>query len=279
MLNRQKVLLKLMYELQKKNKASRTAIVKTLFLLKEEYGLSDKIKFYSFFPYQFGPFSQLCYADLRNFKNNRLINEDETVITKEGQKLLDTYETDFDPQIKEIASRFKTNRQMVDYIYSKYPQYTVKSSLIQTKSKQAKGISTIGYEGKDIDTFLNILIQNQINMIIDVRNNPFSMNFCFIKDKLNGYLSKAGIKYKHIPELGIESSKRQNLKTKEDYNELFKTFKETLPEQKESLNLVGELSKENRIALMCFEKEPEFCHRSVLSNELESRGYEKGVHL
>lgn len=277
MLNRQIVLLALIKALQ--NRATKTAIVKSLFLLKEEYKVNEKIKFYSFFPYMYGPFSHLCFADLRKLQKEGLIKEENNFLTKKGEILLDSHEIDFNKEITALVARFKTNKQIVNHIYSQYPQYTVKSKLIQHKKEKTEGINTIGYEGKDIDTFLNVLIQNKINMIIDVRNNPFSMNFCFIKDKLNKYLSKAEIEYKHIPELGIESSKRQNLKTSKDYKDLFKEFKKELPKKEEQLRCVGELSKNNKIALMCFEREPEFCHRHVVSDTLESMGYEKGVHL
>ena len=280
MFNRQLVLLKLIQALEKKNMASGTAIVKALFLLKEEYGLGAKIKFYSFYPYQYGPFSQLCFADLRQLKSSGLVDEEEKSLTKEGKKAIDSCKLEFDTQLTDLTNRFKTTNQMIKYIYSKYPQYAAKSLLVEHENKQANGFCTIGYEGRDIDTFLDALIQNNVNTVIDVRNNPFSMNFCFIKDKLKEFLSKAEIDYMHIPELGIESGHRQNLKTKEDYKTLFKLFKQTmLPKHKDKLKQVGELTKEKRIALMCFEKDKEFCHRNILSEELEAMGYGEGMHL
>lgn len=67
---------------------------------------------------------------------------------------------------------------MTDYVYQKYPQYTVKSQLIEQKPKKSSpSFFTIGYEGKDIDQFLNALVSNTIELLIDIRRNPFSMNF------------------------------------------------------------------------------------------------------
>jgi uncharacterized protein (DUF488 family) len=78
-------------------------------------------------------------------------------------------------------------------------------------------------------------------------------------------METVGIKYAHIPELGIESNMRNSLETPEDYNRLFDDYKKTLPKRKNSLEEVYALLRTNvRIALMCFEHEPEMCHRHVI---------------
>ncbi|HIH38925.1 hypothetical protein J4460_05195 [Candidatus Woesearchaeota archaeon] len=55
-------------------------------------------------------------------------------------------------------------------MYQKYPGYTIKSELIEQKQKKPlPGFFTIGYEGKDIDQFLNALVTNNIELLIDIR--------------------------------------------------------------------------------------------------------------
>jgi len=273
--NRQKVLLDTIDALHKKGIHSRRAIVKSQFLLKEEYGVADEIKFYNFFAYKQGPFSHLCYHDLRLLKAEKLIDDDETILTKEGKIMLLGLKSAFNQKIVNLLDRFSSENEMTAYVYKKYPSYTVKSELIeQTPQKQTGGFFTIGYEGKDIDAFLNILIKNKVNMLIDVRKNPFSMNFSYVKAALKKYLDSVGIEYLHIPELGIESEDRKDLKTKEDYEMLFAKYRKRLPLKEVYINKIIEIGKEKRIALLCYEKDPVFCHRGQIANAIRHKKYE-----
>ena len=132
---------------------------------------------------------------------------------------------------------------------------------------------TIGYEGKDIDAFLNELIQNNIQVLVDVRRNPFSLKFAFTKIKLQEYLEKRGIEYVHLGELGIEGEKRKGLETKEDYDALFREYEqELLPANQESLEKVINFGKTKRIALLCFEAHAQDCHRGIIAKSLKARG-------
>ena len=270
--NRQKVLLETIHRLNNNGIKSRTANVKSQFLLKEEYFLGDKIKFYNFFPYNYGPFSQLCFHDMRQLKNEGLLDEDETKVTNKGLEMMKTMDTQFTAQITDLIKRFPSEKRMVDYVYEKYPQFTVKSKLVDNKQVQKQnGILTIGYEGRDIDTFLNILIENDINLLIDVRKNPFSMNFSFVKGTLKKYLESVDIDYLHIPELGIESADRKNLKSKQDYEKLFVKYRKNLQNKEVYINKIMELSREKKLALLCYEKDPTFCHRGQIANLIRTK--------
>lgn len=81
---------------------------------------------------------------------------------------------------------------------------------------------------------------------------------------------KMGIRFMHIPELGIDSGKRKNLNSKTDYEELFKEYEaKTLPLRDEQLSKLHELFKEHeRVAITCFEKEHTSCHRHKISDHL-----------
>ena len=74
-----------------------------------------------------------------------------------------------------------------------------------------------------------------------------------------------GIGYIHIADLGIEPDKRSSLETLDDYKRLFADYEKTLPSRRSSLDKVYTLLQQNtRIALTCFELEPEMCHRHVI---------------
>ena len=270
--NRQKVLLNTMENLNEKNIYSRRALVKSLFLLKEEHNISEKMSFYHFFAYKQGPFSHLCFDDLRKLRDNNLIDEEETTITETGKIVLNEVGREQDKTIKKILHKFSNEQKITDYVYQKYSEYTVKSELIEQKPKKAEpGFFTIGYEGKDIDQFLNALVSNNIDLLIDVRRNPFSMNFVYIKDALMKKLKDVDIDYLHVPELGIDSEERKNLNTKADYEELFTKYRQTLPLKEVYINRIIELGTSKRIALLCFEADCNFCHRGELAKVIKSK--------
>ncbi len=130
---------------------------------------------------------------------------------------------------------------------------------------------TIGYEGISLETYLNKLIINDIRLLCDVRKNSLSMKYGFSKSQLKNACQSIGIKYIHIPELGIESEKRQDLESMSDYNKLFEEYENTtLINNKQSINYLFQLTKEyKRVAITCFEKEVCMCHRGRVLNALK----------
>ena len=99
--NRQKVLLNTIENLNNKDINSRRAIVKSLFLLREEHDFNNKMPFYNFFAYKQGPFSYLCFDDLRRLRDNKLIDDEEMTLTSEGECVLNEIGREHDNIIKE----------------------------------------------------------------------------------------------------------------------------------------------------------------------------------
>jgi uncharacterized protein (DUF488 family) len=109
--------------------------------------------------------------------------------------------------------------------------------------------------------------------LCDIRKNPLSRKPYFSKKSLSNACESVGIKYKHIPELGIVSEKRTTLVTLNDYRNLFAEYeKTTLKESDEKLNdIVSLMDEYERVALTCFEKDSKFCHRGVVAKELSKK--------
>jgi uncharacterized protein (DUF488 family) len=142
---------------------------------------------------------------------------------------------------------------------------------LDTDIQNETGIVTLGYEGKKLDQFLLILKRNNVNRLIDVRNNPFSLKPGFSKGPLARALESVGISYLHIPELGIESRRRRNL-SKDGLTSLFQSFERELDSKVTLLNRIKELAQKEKVALMCFEADVETCHRNVIARKLRNRG-------
>jgi len=137
--------------------------------------------------------------------------------------------------------------------------------------QNTNGIVTIGYEGRNIDQFIKILVENGVGKLIDVRKNAFSMKSGFSKNSLKSSLEKCGISYLHLSELGIDSNRRKNL-TKDGINKLFKRYALELDAKEDNINIITVLAQKERVALMCFEARESDCHRGVIAKRFRDDG-------
>ena len=132
-------------------------------------------------------------------------------------------------------------------------------------------VFTVGHSTHPIDYFLGLLVRNGITAIADVRSSPFSRyNPQFNRDELKKSLSTAGISYVFLgAELGARSDDPDcYVDGKVQYHRLAETRSFQL-----GIGRVIEGSKNHCIALMCAEKEPLDCHRTILvARELVDRG-------
>jgi uncharacterized protein (DUF488 family) len=240
---------------------------------------------YDFFPYQYGPFSFMSYYDKRRLTELGLLNATDDFELKTSH----SYVKEITSIDKATLLRLKTSgiygRNLVRKIYREYPQFAARSKITATlfdddEIKQIQlawnvdkqpYIFTLGYEGLTIDSFLNKLIANNIMAVIDVRNNPQSMKYGFSKKSFSDYIEKAGMKYFHIPQLGIPSAMRKGLGKSVSHEKLFQKYEtDLLPHQKEAKTYLKSLISEYpRIALVCFEADHHYCHRYTLVEHLQ----------
>jgi uncharacterized protein (DUF488 family) len=134
-------------------------------------------------------------------------------------------------------------------------------------------LHTIGYEGHTLENYLNVLIKSGITLLCDVRRNPISRKYGFSRNTLARGCEGVGIRYEHLPELGIASEQRQGLATQADYDALFDDYERTwLPKQGDTLKKIrGWIDAGERVALTCYEHQPNQCHRHCVAEALEAR--------
>jgi len=118
-------------------------------------------------------------------------------------------------------------------------------------------IFTIGQGKKNIEQFLDILSNSKINLLIDLRSNPYSKVSDFSRGKLDNILKKKEIKYLYLGDkLGGENIKDVFRKNKGSlFDILNKKF------FKEGLKILWKLRKSYKICLFCAEEDPLECHR------------------
>ena len=132
---------------------------------------------------------------------------------------------------------------------------------------------TIGYESLDISTFIDVLCDHGVEVLIDVRELPLSRKPGFSKTALKRALKQAGIQYIHERELGAPKPLRHRLRKTGDWETYQIAFNAYLETKKEALSRVADIAASHRVALMCFEKEPSKCHRSLIAERLLDLGW------
>jgi uncharacterized protein (DUF488 family) len=130
---------------------------------------------------------------------------------------------------------------------------------------------TIGYQGRTQEEYLALLSNAGVTLLADVRRNPISRKKGFSRKALSEGCTALGIRYEHLPELGIASEKRMALTTRADLDALFAEYmQDWLPQQGSALaKLRAWLDAGERVALTCFEREPRDCHRHCVARLLE----------
>lgn len=250
-------------------------------------------KAFHFVPYYYGCFSFQAQQDIYTlsiygYLTNQSRESGDIVTLKEQNNRYISNLNIFDQHIlytiKDDYGNLSQD-ELIKYTYLNYPYYAINSIIAsdlltdfpdqlnkiklqkERIHKDEAHLFTIGYEGVSLEEYLNKLIILDIHTLCDVRKNAYSQKYGFSKAQLSKACKGVGIKYVHIPDLGIDSDKRQTLNSQKDYDILFDEYeKTTLKENISSLQQVLKIIyQDKRVALTCFEKDPKQCHRSCVA--------------
>lgn len=245
---------------------------------------------YEFVPYKYGAFSFTSNADLCRLADRGLLTAEEKSwrLTSVGHT-----EARINPIIHKRVLGFVQEQgrlrgdALIAATYRRFPYYAIHSEMAPRilagdglaleaieRSRTAlnePALFTIGYEARSLECYLNLLIKAGVTILCDVRRNPLSRKYGFSKKTLSHAVTHVGIRYEHLPELGIASEERRELRTQRDYDELFATYVATsLPQQAAALQLIGKWIQEgHRVALTCYEALPNQCHRHCVAEAVE----------
>jgi toxin-antitoxin system, toxin component, hipA family len=128
----------------------------------------------------------------------------------------------------------------------------------------------VGYEGLTISEYIQVLRDLQVSTLVDVRLNATSRKPGFSKTRLKGYLADAGIPYLHYRELGNPKDNRKGFwddPSTGSHVQSVNHFKNLILCDDYKVSLLKNLknmSQCENVALLCYEKAPEKCHRTVL---------------
>ena len=155
-------------------------------------------------------------------------------------------------------------------------------------------LATIGVYGFTLEEFLRTLRDADVRLVLDVRQRRGvrGPQYAWANSKrLQASLADAGIGYQHHPELAPTTELRQLQYLEDDRLGVGKRSREQLaPEYVERYTreildradldaLVAELPEEGAGALLCVERDPEACHRSLVADRLAAECGVKLTHL
>ncbi len=246
---------------------------------------------YDFVPSKFGAFSYTSHADRRKLVEHGLLqtDDDRWALTPAAAAIV---ESERSPELNQFARQYKQLRgeALVRETYCRFPYYAIRSTIAyrilrnnpgarrairsaRPSAGASGGLFTIGYEGRSLEQYLNLLVQAGVGRLTDVRRNALSRKYGFSRSSLQNACAGVGIEYEHIPELGIDSSERRDLIEQADYDALFSRYrKETLPAQSSVLNrLLKAVESGDRLALTCFEHNVGQCHRGCVAHAVQRR--------
>jgi len=126
-------------------------------------------------------------------------------------------------------------------------------------------VFTIGYEATTMAEFVAALQAAGVEQLIDIRALPLSRRPGFSKNILAASLDEAGIGYVHLKALGTPKEGRDAAK-KGDRVTLQRVYDTQLglPEAQAQAARMRALVLEKSSALLCYERDPSTCHRSLL---------------
>jgi uncharacterized protein (DUF488 family) len=141
-------------------------------------------------------------------------------------------------------------------------------------------IFTIGYEGLLQPQLLDLLAANKIHTVLDVRAIPLSRKAGFSKNVLAASLATKNIAYINDKRLGTPKPGRDAARKGHtpEMVRIFETHMQTHPAQ-DALSDAITLSTTHPTCLLCFEREPHTCHRSILAALIRERTGQPIRHL
>lgn len=128
---------------------------------------------------------------------------------------------------------------------------------------------TIGYEGLAQQDVLDALKGAGIELLVDVRAVSASRRPGFSKNALKSGVAAQGIDYLHLRDLGTPASGRLAVRQGRfaDMRRIFEAHL-TTPEAGHDFELLRGLVRDRRCCLLCYERQPHHCHRTILAERL-----------
>lgn len=133
-------------------------------------------------------------------------------------------------------------------------------------------LATVGYETDTQSGMIARLKAADVEMVVDVRAVASSRKAGFSKTLLANSLRAEGVDYLHLRDLGTPKPGRDAARVGRvgEMREIFEAHLEE-PAAVLALAQATALAKTKRIALLCYEDDPNCCHRRIVADRIRER--------
>jgi len=144
----------------------------------------------------------------------------------------------------------------------------------------AKVLFTAGYEGRVQDELLDGLVAAGARVLLDIRAVPLSRKPGFSKRMLAASAEARGIRYVHLQPLGTPKPGRDAARSGRaaEMERIFAAHMATQPALA-ALAAARDIVTSTPTCLLCFERDPHFCHRRIVADMLSAQTRQAIEHL
>jgi uncharacterized protein (DUF488 family) len=141
----------------------------------------------------------------------------------------------------------------------------------------SSSIFTIGYQGSSLERLIESLAGADVSVVIDTRDTPHSRRPEFRPRSLEAALSEVGIRY--LPARALGAPRDLRVLATDDWDGFADEYRERLSRVREELESLLPIVATERVCLLCFESDPDACHRSLLAHEIQTLLDVSATHL
>ena len=127
---------------------------------------------------------------------------------------------------------------------------------------------TLGYEGSTPAVFFELLTLHNVQTLVDVRELPMSRKPGFAKRALHTTANRYDIGYVHVPTLGCPKTIRHDYRADRNWARYTERFLAYIDTQQAAVTALTERVQHERCCLLCFEADPNFCHRLFVAERV-----------
>lgn len=154
--------------------------------------------------------------------------------------------------------------------------------MAKRKKQAAKPrLFTIGYEQATPGAVLNEIKRVKIDLLVDTRAVAASRRPGFSKRQLAASLDEIGIDYLHLQKLGTPAEGRKAARAG-NFDRLWAIYDRHIktPDAQQALGELIDLVKSGRrVCLLCYERDPNECHRKRIAQLVQKRTHAKVNNL
>jgi uncharacterized protein (DUF488 family) len=126
---------------------------------------------------------------------------------------------------------------------------------------------------------MSLLTEHDIETVVDIRELPLSRKPGFSKRPLASVLNLSGLEYVHMVELGCPKPVRDHYREDGNWKRYTDGFLNHLKTQGAAIVELSMLVRSSNCALLCFEADYNFCHRSMVANAVRDYCGAKIMHI